>query len=106
MRYHTRKRGFTLVELMTVVAVAAVLIGLVLMFTLGGSSSGEAEAIRALEASGFSDAKITSSSLAPFNGCDKSETAYDATAKNPKGIPVSVTVCVGWFFKGATIRTR
>jgi hypothetical protein len=70
---------------------------------------GEGEAVRALEAHGFSGVRVTARhEMAPeLFGCGRDDAAaFDATATNPAGRQVEAVVCVGWPFKGATVRTK
>jgi len=65
------------------------------------------EALRAANDSGYTEAKITSESrvFSSFAGCSRSDAAaFDMVAKNPNGKPVKILVCVGWPFKGSTVR--
>lgn len=66
------------------------------------------EAVRALEIQGYSNVQIMDSKwlLVGFRGCETTDaTRFDMSAKNPAGKPVNLFVCVGWPFKGATVRT-
>jgi len=65
------------------------------------------DAIEAMEAQGFSDVVILSKSIlfVSFRGCtDQDAAVYSMRATNTFGKSVDVIVCVGWPFKGATIR--
>ena len=65
-------------------------------------------AVRSLEKQGYSHVKIVDQELyfPGFHGCDARDAAlFVVQATNPVGKDVEVNVCVGWPFKGATIRT-
>jgi hypothetical protein len=67
------------------------------------------EAVRALQTQGYSEIKITDKAVAfvGLRGGDRGDAAmFTAHAKNPIGRDVTVYVCVGWPFKGATVRTK
>lgn len=85
-----------------------------IIITLIGLSMGsgilvdESVAIVALDKQGFSEIKIVEKNwfLVGLRGCGNSDAAkFTAIAKNPRNETVDVFVCVGWPFKGATIRT-
>lgn len=68
----------------------------------------ESKAVRHLQTLGFSNIEITDKSwlFVPFLGCSEKDAAkFTANATNPAGGNVQVEVCVGWPFKGATLRT-
>jgi hypothetical protein len=74
---------------------------------VGGRLASESNAVKALTTEGFSHVKLVDRHvyLVQFQGCGKSDSArFDFTATNPVGREVSVSVCEGWLFKGATIR--
>jgi hypothetical protein len=82
----------------------------ILMF--GGIGRGilvdESRAVRHLENLGFSEVVITDKAwfAVGFRGCSEKDAAkFTAHAINPAGKIVAVGVCVGWPFKGATIRS-
>ncbi len=84
---------------------------LIVAVTLSACATNDAEALRSLDDSGFSDVTITDRGFlfAHFHGCDaKDGNWYEANAKNPKGKPVSMLVCCGQAlsFKGCTIRSK
>jgi hypothetical protein len=69
----------------------------------------KSEAVRALETQGYSNIQISDHNwfFVGFRGCENSDAAqFYANATNPAGKQVRLFVCVGWPFKGATIRTK
>jgi hypothetical protein len=65
------------------------------------------DALNAARSAGYSNPVITADHrlAAGFFGCDSGDAAgFDVTATNPAGVKVNFKVCVGWPFKGATIR--
>jgi hypothetical protein len=84
-------------------------LGLVIFFSVSGSFIDSSEAVRALETQGYSDVNVTESHwfAVVFRGCSNSDSAmFEATAANPAGKTVNVFVCIGWPFKGATVRSN
>ena len=83
---------------------AAILFFVLLMFR--GSCADKSQAIGALEAQGFSSISITKHDwfLVGFRGCGGDAAKFSAKAINSVGKKVTLHVCVGWPFKGATIR--
>lgn len=81
----------------------------VIAFAIGcGCLVGEEQAVRAVTNLGFTDVKVESKSvtLVEWHGCSKSDdAAFKVSGKNPQGRRVTLTVCVGWPFKGATVRS-
>ena len=80
-----------------------------LSFGMRGSCADEEQAIRAAENLGFSEVKVIEKSIwfIGFKGCSASDAAlFEVVAKNPVGREVEVGVCVGWPFKGATMRSQ
>ena len=68
----------------------------------------ESVAIQAMEDRGFSEVEVDGSAwfLVGLRGCSEKDAArFDVTAINPAGNRVSLSVCSGWPFKGATIRS-
>ena len=100
-----KQKGFTVAELLIVVTVICAL--LFVVFSLF-SEEGEGSAISAAEASGFQNVKVLETyrwAFAHFHGCsDRDWKATIVTATNPLGKNVTLTVCEGFWFKGATIR--
>lgn len=73
-----------------------------------GTFVDESEALRALETQGYSNVKVTDHKwlLVSVRGCGSTDAArFDALVVNPAGKKVNLYVCVGWPFKGSTIRT-
>lgn len=85
---------------------------LVIILSISASCRGcfasEQQAVRALENAGYSKVEITDHHwiLVTLQGCGADAAKFDAMAINPAGKKVSVYVCVGWPFKGATIRSE
>lgn len=74
-----------------------------------GSCADEEQAIRAAENFGFSEVEVLDKSIwfIGFKGCSSSDAAlFEVRARNPAGKEVEVGVCVGWPFKGATMRSQ
>lgn len=90
-----------------------VLLIVVLFLMVGSTCRGafvdESVAVTSLEKQGYTDIKIIDHDwfLVGWKGCDEKDAAkFTAIAKNPIGNEVEVFICTGWFFKGATIRTK
>jgi hypothetical protein len=69
----------------------------------------ENQAVQALQNQGFKDVRITAEHrLAPnLFGCAESDkAAFEVTATNINGKRVNAIVCMGWPFKGATVRYK
>ncbi len=65
-------------------------------------------AVDAVEAMGITDAEIIEHAFVAVNlrGCSNSDAArFTVRGTNARGKPVTVYVCNGWLFKGATVRT-
>jgi len=80
---------------------------LVILAALPGYFMDDSRAVGLLEKQGFSDIKLKSKDwlFVSVFGCgsdDNVKFTFDAT--NPVGKQVQVEVCVGWPFKGATLR--
>lgn len=74
-----------------------------------GSWVDKSEAVRALETQGYSKVEIIEHKwfFVGVRGCENSDAArFDASANNPVGKQVRLFVCVGWPFKGATVRSE
>lgn len=91
-----------------------VLICLVFMIPISFSNSGcgflvdEDQAVRAVNNMGFTEVRVESKHVffLSFRGCSKNDKAgFTVVGRNPKGDIVRLLVCIGWPFKGATIRT-
>lgn len=93
------------------VIIQVIFILLALSIGLGSGCRGcfadEQQAVRALETQGYSDVKITDHHwiFVTVQGCGADAAKFDAVATNPAGKKVNVYVCVGWPFKGSTIRS-
>lgn len=69
------------------------------------ASQGSVESL--LQNQGFTNIEVTKREVwfVDLKGCGKDDVAlFTAKATNPIGTPVTVEVCEGWPFKGATIR--
>jgi len=81
---------------------------ILICFTLGrGACTNVSTAITAVENMGFTESKVVDKNIffVGFKGCsDKDAALYKIQAKNPAGKVVIVDVCLGWPFKGATVR--
>jgi hypothetical protein len=88
--------------------VSVLLITLTVVLSMGrGCMVSEGQALSALDTSGYTDGKIVNRSnfFPAWSGCNGDDAAaFTAKAKNPQGKPVTVLVCVGWPFKGSTVR--
>ena len=65
--------------------------------------------INAVQKQGYSNVKIEDKSVwfNKWRGCSEEDKAtYDITATNALGKPARLIACVGWPFKGVTIRTE
>ena len=65
--------------------------------------------VEAVERQGYSDVKIQRIHVffVHYFGCSKEDdAAYKMSAKNALGRRVDLTACVGWPFKGVTVRTE
>ncbi len=98
------QKGFTLIEVAIVLAIIAIL-----FFSLfRGTFVSPDIATRALEKQGYENIQILEKNwfLVGVRGCDGKDAAkFVAKVTNPAKKSVEVNVCVGWPFKGATIRT-
>jgi hypothetical protein len=80
-----------------------------LVFGFRGLLVGPSRAVEALETQGYSNIQVVDRKwfLVCVRGCDGGDGArFDVKATNPVGKQVHLFVCVGWPFKGATIRTE
>lgn len=90
-----------------VLAIMAVLTILFLTFFRGIFVDSD-RATRALKKQGYENVQILEKNwfVVGLRGCDEKDAAkFVARATNPAGKIVEVNVCVGWPFKGATVRT-
>jgi len=90
------------------VMVAIMLVALVALSGCGFMVD-EDQAVRAATNLGFTEVKVESRAVAflEWRGCSKSDDAgFTVSGKNPQGQRVTLLVCVGWPFKGATVRTK
>ena len=102
------QKGVTLIELMIIAAVVAI-IGAIILWPCRALFVKPTVAVRALETQGFSEVRVIDKNwfLVRYRGCARGDNVrFVAKAKNPAGKEVEVLVCVGWPFKGATVRTR
>jgi hypothetical protein len=86
-----------------------VLAAAVVIFGYRGSCASSDQAIRAVENLGFTDIEVVDKAIwfIGFRGCDSKDAAlFTVRGKNPAGKVVEVGVCVGWPFKGATVRSQ
>ncbi|HCC23440.1 TPA: hypothetical protein DF272_04685 [Candidatus Falkowbacteria bacterium] len=90
-----------------------IVIILVILLTVGimsrGSCVSREEARQALETQGYSEVEILDHVwfFIGWRGCESSDAAkFTAKAQNPAGKKVEIFVCMGWPFKGATIRSK
>ena len=97
-------KEFTLFDVMIALLVA----GLILVSLFSGIFVGPSIAIRALENQGFSNIRIVEKQwfLVSMRGCGQDAVKFTARAVNPAHKEVELFVCVGWFFKGATVRSN
>jgi len=99
-------------ETLSAIFIGLVALGVLLFIGFGtfrGIFVPEARALEALEKQGYTEGVITDHSwfVPGLQGCDGKDAAvFEANAINPVGKRVDVIVCTGFFFKGATIRTK
>ncbi|MDP3778616.1 MAG: hypothetical protein Q8R30_01030 [bacterium] len=88
---------------MTVLTIGAIVVAL-----FSGLFIGEQIAIRALENQGFANVRIVDKQwfLVGMRGCGRDAAKFTARAVNPAQREVDIFVCVGWPFKGATVRSN
>lgn len=97
------QKGFTLLELINVIVICIVLLAF-----FRGILVDESIATRALEKRGYEDVQVLKKDwfLVGVRGCEGTDAAkFVVRATNPAKKTVEVNVCVGWPFKGATLRT-
>jgi hypothetical protein len=88
--------------------VIAVLLAAILGIAGCGFLADEEQAVRAVTNLGFTEVSVQSRKVLflEWRGCSKSDDAgFVVTGKNPQGRTVTLLVCVGWPFKGATVRS-
>lgn len=91
------------------VAYAVVMLLTILLLTFRGFMADEGDAKKALETAGYSYVHVIDRNnwMVWINGCGGSDAvAFHAKAKNPAGRDVKVMVCMGWPFKGSTVRMQ
>lgn len=84
-----------------------VTIGIMILALSSGTMVDEKIAIETLEKQGFSNVTILEKQwfLVGWRGCANGDAAkFIASAINPRNQTVELYVCIGWPFKGATIR--
>jgi hypothetical protein len=99
------RKGFSLLSLLIVVAVILVV---VFFISPAGIWVSESTATRALENQGFSNVQIVGRKwfMVNWRGCSNGDNVrFDATAKNPAGRQVQISVCSRLWTKGATVRS-
>jgi hypothetical protein len=89
----------------TILYILAIIFVCVLMPCRGFMASEQA-AVDALTSAGYTDIEILDHQFAcvTIRGCGSDAAKFPAKAKNPQGKEVKLYVCVGWPFKGSTIR--
>lgn len=98
-----KQRGFTAIEL--IYALLIVLIFAVSLFR--GVFVSDDVGVKALENQGYTNIRVTDNSffVVGLRGCDGKDAArITATVTNSQGKDVTLYVCAGWPFKGATVR--
>ncbi len=103
-----KKTDFPLIKLAQTLAIIGILITLVLILFRGTLVNSEI-AVRALKNQGFTNVEILDKDwlAVGLRGCSSSDCAkFEIKADNSAGKKVNVFVCVGWPFKGATIRSQ
>jgi hypothetical protein len=83
-------------------------IGLTTCISSRGVLTEKTQAVAALEAQGYEDIEIVDKAwfFVGFRGCGNDAARYTANVTNPRGKKVQVYVCVGWPFKGSTVRSQ
>lgn len=100
------ERGFTLVELMVALSIAAV------MVTVGLVGAGRffvenSDAIRAAQSAGFAEPRIVErhNFFAGRRGCTSDDAvAFTVAGSDMHGVPAETTVCCGTWFQGCVVR--
>ena len=87
-----------------------VIICVVLFFSMcSGTMVDPEDAVKSAESMGFSDVQITETHafFVSWKGCSSTDAAMvELRAINPAGDPADLFVCMGWPFKGGTVRTK
>mgnify|MGYP001588828673 CR=1 FL=1 len=97
-------RGFPWYKMVIIFLVAV----LIMVSVFSGLFVNQSVAVKALENQGFSNIRVIDKQwfLVGLRGCGKDAAKFIAHAANPIGREVEVFVCVGWPFKGATVRSN
>lgn len=79
---------------------------LMLSLVLAGCTYDPKIAIKAMEDEGYTDVKVTDTSVWPeTHGCSRGDgVAFDVTAKNIRDKEIKAVVCCGTNYKACTIR--
>lgn len=86
-----------------------VVLMLALMLAACGLLVDDSDATRAVTNMGFTNPVVIDKDVVAVEwaGCSEEDAAaYTIAATNPRGVRVSLLVCVGWPFKGATVRSK
>ena len=105
-KYNRRKSSGAAFHIVMYILVLA---SVVLIFGARGSCASEDQAIRAVTNLGFTEVEVLDKDIwfIGLRGCDGHDAAlFTVRGKNPAGKVVTVGVCVGWPFKGATVRSE
>ena len=81
-------------------------IAILIMAGCRGCVADPDRAVRAVETVGFTEAKVVNHGwlFVAFRGCGSDAAIVRVKGTNPIGKEVELDVCLGWPFKGATIR--
>lgn len=91
-----------------IMVVLTIALATIMGFTSCGFLADEDQAVRAATNLGFTEVKVESRKVLflKWRGCSQGDDAgFMVSGKNPQGKTVKVLVCVGWPFKGATVRS-
>ena len=90
------------------VVMAFLTVGVIVVGLFSGIFIGEQIAVRALENQGFTNVRIVDKQwfLVGMRGCGRDAAKFTARAVNPAQREVDIFVCVGWPFKGVTVRSN
>ena len=94
---------------LSTILVAVMLFVTLVIYAFRGLMVDKSEAVRALDTQGYSNIQITDEKwfVVGLRGCESTDAVrFDVTAVNPVGKKVNLFVCVGWPFKGSTIRSE